>query len=163
MIIDITKFKNQNTSKLEVNNDLEISKEQLIGTSIIDLNNLKIIGDITNPNRDEYLLNVVVSGEMILPDSITLEEVKYNFSTEIEGNIGELLEEIGESSKKTEFSIDIFPIIWENILMEIPIRIVNEKNENIKLEGDGWKLIDAYEKTSTNPELEKLKDLLNEK
>ena len=160
MIIDITKFKNQNTSKLEVNNDLEISKEQLIGTSIIDLNNLKIIGDITNPNRDEYLLNVVVSGEMILPDSITLEEVKYNFSTEIEGNIGELLEEIGESSKKTEFSIDIFPIIWENILMEIPIRIVNEKNENIKLEGDGWKLIDAYEKTSTNPELEKLKDLL---
>ena len=160
MIIDITKFKNQNTSKLEVNNDLEISKEQLIGTSIIDLNNLKIIGDITNPNRDEYLLNVVVSGEMILPDSITLEEVKYNFSTEIEGNIVELLEEIGESSKKTEFSIDIFPIIWENILMEIPIRIVNEKNENIKLEGDGWKLIDAYEKTSTNPELEKLKDLL---
>ena len=160
MIIDITKFKNQNISKIEINEELNINKEELKKTSIIDINNLKIRGDITCPSKDEYLINVVISGDMILPDSITLEEVNYNFSTEIEGNIEELLEEIGESSKKTEFSIDIFPIIWENILMEIPIRIVNEKNENIKLEGDGWKLIDSYEKTSTNPELEKLKDLL---
>lgn len=160
MIIDITKFKNQNISKIEINEELNINKEELKKTSIIDINSLKIQGDITCPSKDEYLLNVVISGDMILPDSITLEEVNYNFSTEIEGNIEELLEEIGESSKKTEFSIDIFPIIWENILMEIPIRIVNEKNENIKLEGDGWKLIDSYEKTSTNPELEKLKDLL---
>ena len=160
MIIDITKFKNQNISKIDINELLEISKEQLAKTSIIDIKDVKIEGSITSPNKDEYLLNIVISGDMILPDSLTLEETNYHFETEIDGNIEELLEEIGESSKKTEFSIDIFPIIWENILMEIPIRIVNEKNENIKLEGDGWKLIDSYEKTSTNPELEKLKDLL---
>lgn len=160
MIIDITQFKNQDVSKIVINENLDISKEQLKETSIIDLNNLKIEGNVTSPSKDEYLLNIVISGDMVLPDSLTLEETNYHFETEIDGNIEELLEEIGESSKKTEFSIDIFPIIWENILMEIPIRIVNEKNENIKLEGDGWKLIDSYEKTSTNPELEKLKDLL---
>ena len=160
MIIDITKFKNNNVSKIYINETLDIDKEKFEKTNIIDLKNLKVEGNITNPNKDEYLLDIVIDGDMILPDTLTLEETNYHFNAEIEGNIEQLLEEIGESSKKTEFTIDIFPIIWENILMEIPIRIVNEKNEDIKLEGDGWKLIDAYETTSTNPELEKLKDLL---
>ena len=160
MIIDITKFKNQNVFSIEIDEKLEISEELLEKTNIIELNNVTVKGSISEIGDNDYELNVNVEGDMILPDSITLERTNYHFNTEIAGNIDELLEEIGETSKKTEFTIDIFPIIWENILMEIPIRIVNEKNENIKIEGDGWKLIDKYEETSTNPELEKLKDLL---
>ncbi len=160
MIIDITKLKNQNVFSIEIDEKLEISEELLEKTNIIELNNVTVKGSISEIGDNDYELNVNVEGDMILPDSITLERTNYHFNTEIAGNIDELLEEIGETSKKTEFTIDIFPIIWENILMEIPIRIVNEKNENIKLEGDGWKLIDKYEETSTNPELEKLKDLL---
>lgn len=160
MIIDITKLKNQNIFSIEIDEKLEISEELLEKTNIIELNNVTVKGSISEIGDNDYELNVNVEGDMILPDSITLERTNYHFNTEIAGNIDELLEEIGETSKKTEFTIDIFPIIWENILMEIPIRIVNEKNENIKLEGDGWKLIDKYEETSTNPELEKLKDLL---
>ena len=161
MIIDITKFKNQNVFRIEINEKLEVSEELISKTNIIELNNVTVKGSISEIDANDYELNVNVDGDMILPDSITLERTNYHFNTEIDGNIDELLEEIGETSKKTDFTIDIFPIIWENILMEIPIRIVNEKNENIKLEGDGWKLIDKYEETSTNPELEKLKDLLN--
>ena len=160
MIIDITKLKNQNVFSIEIDEKLEISEELLEKTNIIELNNVTVKGSISEIGDNDYELNVNVEGDMILPDSITLERTNYHFNTEIAGNIDELLEEIGETSKKTEFTIDIFPIIWENILMEIPIRIVNEKNENIKIEGDGWKLIDKYEETSTNPELEKLKDLL---
>ena len=160
MIIDITKLKNQNVFSIEIDEKLEISEELLEKTNIIELNNVTVKCSISEIGDNDYELNVNVEGDMILPDSITLERTNYHFNTEIAGNIDELLEEIGETSKKTEFTIDIFPIIWENILMEIPIRIVNEKNENIKLEGDGWKLIDKYEETSTNPELEKLKDLL---
>ena len=160
MIIDITKLKNQNVFSIEIDEKLEISEELLEKTNIIELSNVTVKGSISEIGDNDYELNVNVEGDMILPDSITLERTNYHFNTEIAGNIDELLEEIGETSKKTEFTIDIFPIIWENILMEIPIRIVNEKNKNIKLEGDGWKLIDKYEETSTNPELEKLKDLL---
>ena len=161
MIIDITKFKNQNVFSIEINEKLEVNEELMKKTDIIELNNVIVKGNISEIDTDNYELNVNIDGDMVLPDSITLERTNYHFNTEINGNIDELLEEIGETSKKTDLTIDIFPIIWENILMEIPIRIVNEKNENIKLEGDGWKLIDKYEKTSTNPELEKLKDLLN--
>ncbi len=160
MIIDITKLKNQNVFSIEIDEKLEVNEELLKKTNIIELNNVIVKGSISEIGDNDYELNVNIDGDMILPDSITLERTNYHFNTEIAGNVDELLEEIGETSKKTEFTIDIFPIIWENILMEIPIRIVNEKNENIKIEGDGWKLIDKYEETSTNPELEKLKDLL---
>ena len=43
--------------------------------------------------------------------------------------------------------------------MEIPIRVVGDKNQNLRMEGDGWKLITEEEK-KLNPELQKLKDLL---
>ena len=71
----------------------------------------------------------------------------------------ELLKEINETLKKNQNTIDILPIIWENILMEIPIRVVGDKNQNLQMEGDGWKLITEEEK-KLNPELQKLKDLL---
>ena len=56
-------------------------------------------------------------------------------------------------------SLDILPIIWENILMEIPMRVVSEDAEDVALSGDGWKFITGEEKTE-NSELSKLKDLL---
>ena len=70
------------------------------------------------------------------------------------------MEEINENSQKIENSIDIFPIIWENILMEIPMKVVSEKAKNLKLEGDGWKLITDEKKEEINPEFEKLNQLL---
>ena len=96
---------------------------------------------------------------MVLPSSLTLEPTDYKFSIKIEGNIDELLKEINETLKKNQNTIDILPIIWENILMEIPIRVVGDKNQNLQMEGDGWKLITEEEK-KLNPELQKLKDLL---
>ena len=160
MDIDIRQLKNQTKTKIDIDLTYSFSKEELKNTNIIELNNVSISGTMISDNLDEYILSVTVDGTMILPDSLTLEPIQHSFNIEIDGNIDDLLEEIGETSKKTEFAIDIFPIIWENILMEIPIRIVNENSKNIKLEGDGWKLINQIDKTSTNPELEKLKDLL---
>ena len=160
MDIDIRQLKNQTKTKIDIDLTYSFSKEELKNTNIIELNNVSISGTMISDNLDEYILSVTVDGTMILPDSLTLEPIQHGFNIEIDGNIDDLLEEIGETSKKTEFAIDIFPIIWENILMEIPIRIVNENSKNIKLEGDGWKLINQIDKTSTNPELEKLKDLL---
>ena len=161
MIIDITSLKNNSTIK--INENIIVDKDILEKSNIIELKDSKVMGEIIKDNLNEYILNVIASGIMVLPDSLTLKPVDYEFSTEIEGNIAELLEEINESSKKTEFSIDIFPIIWENILMEIPMRVGGEDLSNIQMEGDGWKLIQERDETSINPEFEKLKELLNEK
>ena len=110
---------------------------------------------------NNYYLNLHVSGNMILPCAVTLKDVTYPFECQIDGEIDEIMQEIDEFYKKIENSLDIFPIIWENILMEIPMKVVSKDAANYKIEGNGWKLItedDVHEEI--NPELAKLKDLL---
>ena len=78
---------------------------------------------------------------MVLPCSVTLNPVNYEFQTNIEGNLKEIYEEIGKKYENNQKTIDILPIIWENILMEIPIKVVNSDASGIKTKGEGWELI----------------------
>lgn len=159
MNIDITRLKSGIDSQVEIDMLYSFDKEMLKKTDIISLDNISVKGYITSNSIDDYDLDVNVDGIMVLPSSLTLEPTDYKFSIKIEGNIDELLKEINETLKKNQNTIDILPIIWENILMEIPIRVVGDKNQNFQMEGDGWKLITEEEK-KLNPELQKLKDLL---
>ena len=159
MNIDITRLKSGIDSQVEIDMLYSFDKEMLKKTDIISLDNISVKGYITSNSIDDYDLDVNVDGIMVLPSSLTLEPTDYKFSIKIEGNIDELLKEINETLKKNQNTIDILPIIWENILMEIPIRVVGDKNQNLQMEGDGWELI-TEEKKKLNPELQKLKDLL---
>ena len=160
MNIDITRLVSGVDKNIPLDIKYSFNKEELQGTDLIELNDVSIKGEITKNNRNELLINCEVSGVMVLPCSITLEPVNYPFSVIIDGNLEEMLEEINENSQKIENSIDIFPIIWENVLMEIPMKVVSEKAKNLKLEGDGWKLITDDKKEEINPEFEKLNQLL---
>lgn len=159
MNIDITRLKSGIDSQVEIDMLYSFDKEMLKKTDIISLDNISVKGYITSNSIDDYDLDLNVDGIMVLPSSLTLEPTDYKFSIKIEGNIDELLKEINETLKKNQNTIDILPIIWENILMEIPIRVVGDKNQSLQMEGDGWKLITEEEK-KLNPELQKLKDLL---
>jgi uncharacterized protein len=123
---------------------------------------MKVVGEITKDAIDNIYLNVDVSGTLVLPCAITLKPVDYPFNIKIEGNIDELVEENEKSVKKDENTLDILPIIWENILMEIPMRVVSKgaEEELSNLEGNGWKVITEEDNGEINPELAKLKDLL---
>lgn len=160
MNIDITRLVSGVDKNIPLDIKYSFNKEELLGTDLIELNDVSIKGEITKNNRNELLINCEVNGVMVLPCSITLEPVNYPFSVIIDGNLEEMLEEINENSQKIENSIDIFPIIWENVLMEIPMKVVSEKAKNLKLEGDGWKLITDDKKEEINPEFEKLNQLL---
>ena len=159
MNIDITRIKSGIDEYIDIDDNIVFDVEKLKENNIIDIKAAKIKGIITK-NNDSYDIDVILSGILVLPCSVTLKPVDINFENNITGNIEELLEEINESSKKTQNTIDIFPIMWENILMEIPIRVVSPEASNVKLEGEGWKLIDNEEKGSLNPGLQKLNDLL---
>ena len=98
------------------------------------MQNTKATGSIYLNALNEHILNLKITGTMILPCSRTLKPVKYEFETVVEEN----MEEIFGKFKKT---IDILPIIWENILMEIPIRVISPEAEEIETKGDGWELI----------------------
>ena len=163
MEIDITRLKSDIDEFIDVDLDYSFSKKELEGTDLLELNNVKIKGIISKDTLDNYSIDLNVDGVMVLPCAITLEPVNYPFSVKISGNLEEMLEEINENSKKIENSIDIFPIIWENILMEIPMKVVSEKAKDIKLEGDGWRLITDEKREEINPEFAKLNQLFEEK
>ena len=158
MIIDITGLKSN--PYIEVNNDITIDKEEFNNTDIIELKKANIRGTITKYGEDDYELDLLLSGTMVLPCSITLQPVDYDFNAEIQGVYTEMMQEIENFSKKIENSLDIFPIIWENILMEIPIKVTCPEATDLKLSGDGWKLVTEEDLGNTSSAFDKLKDLL---
>lgn len=137
--------------KIIIDTKVTFPKEDLEKAGILDMDEVSVKGEITN-NIEENILNLTIKGKMILPCNLTLEPVDYPFTLEIEENLNEII----ENSQKT---IDILPIIWENILMEIPMRVVSPKAKNMKTKGDGWELISDSEEKGVNS-LAKLKDLL---
>lgn len=158
--MDITRLKSGVEHEVMVSEVKTFTQEELQNTPFLELNSVEVKGTITKDNMENYVLDCTVTGEMILPCAITLRPVVQPFSVDICGNIEQMLEEIGEIDKKMENTIDIFPIIWENILVEIPSRVVSEDAENFTLEGNGWKLCTEEQNETINPELQKLRDLL---
>ena len=138
-------------SKIDIDGKVSFSKEEVQKAGILDMKEIDVKGSL----NQEYQLDLNIKGEMILPCSLTLEPVNYQFDIKIDEN----LDEFSENTKKTQKTIDILPIIWENILMEIPMKVVSPNAKNIKTKGDGWELITDSEDKG-NHSLAKLKDLL---
>ena len=162
MEYNLLRLKNDLDEFILIDESYSFSKEELKGTDVISLNDVKVVGEITKDAIDEIYLDINVSGTLVLPCAITLKPVNYPFDIKIEGNIDELAGENEKNVKKDENTLDILPIIWENILMEIPMRVVSKgaEEELSNLEGNGWKVITEEDDGEINPELAKLKDLL---
>ena len=160
MNVDITSLKLNHEDYIEVNEEVIVSSDILKNTDIIELKDTYAKGNIYPYGENDYELNFVIEGKMVLPCSITLKPVEHKFSTEFSGIYTEMMMEIENFSKKIENSLDIFPIIWENILMEIPIKVTCPEATNLKLSGDGWKLVTEESVGETNSAFDKLKDLL---
>ena len=133
MNIDLTPL-NLGNSQIVIEEKVNFPKEYFENTDLIDLQNVMIKGNIEVDSLNDYILNLKITGKMILPCSRTLKPTDYEFETEIEENIH-------ENGEKFQKSIDILPIIWENILMEIPIKIISPEAEEMEMKGDGWELI----------------------
>lgn len=161
MNIDFTKLKSHIVSEIEFDQEIQIPDTLLKQSDLLDLKQVHVTGRIYLDAMDEFALTMKISGTMVLPCAITLKPVDVPFETSVDDSLENLCEEMDETLKKTENSIDILPIIWENILIEIPMKVVSEGAEELSLHGDGWELItEEKPKQEINPELEKLKDLL---
>ena len=159
MNIDITRLKNSIENIIEIDEEITFDDLDIKNADMLDLKPVLIKGNLTKTSLDDYKLTLNIKGKMILPCAITLKPVDYPFNVDIEEILSENSEEIEKKVKKCENTIDILPIVWENILMEIPMKVVHPDASREKLEGDGWKLVTEEEK-NINPELAKLKDLL---
>lgn len=160
MNIDITSIKLNREEYILVDEVFTVNQELLNKTDIIELKNVTVKGTIYPYGENDYELNLLLEGVMLLPCSITLKPVDYKFNTEISGVYTEMMLEIEKFNNKIENSLDIFPIIWENILMEIPIKVTCPEATDLKLSGDGWKLVTEESVGEKNSAFDKLKDLL---
>lgn len=142
-----------NNKKIIIDNDVVISEKLLSSSTIRRLENVHFSGTLSRLIDDTYELSGVLKGTMILPDDITLEDYEYNFTSEIE-------EKIEETRINYQKTLDITEDLWQNILVEIPLKAVNEKNRDLKLEGDGWRLISEDDINTENNPLSSLKELL---
>ena len=139
-------------NNISIDEEFTIPKEDYANTEIIDLEKVKVEGNLTYPDVNDLLLDIECSGTMKLNDSVSLESVNYPFSFKISENVAEFLE-------KDQFTLDIISILWENIVLEIPIRYSEVKSYD-KYKGDGWRVIseDDVKDNTNNP----FKDLLKE-
>ena len=158
MNINLSKLLCNQTDEIVINEEIDIPKEYL-NDDIRDISKVSVNGSITN---DGYMLSLRLNIKCVLTliCSISLKDVKYDVDTSIEEEISE---ENDENMKILNNSIDLLPIIWQNILMEIPIKVVSPDIEEKNIYGDGWKFItDEEEDKEIDPRLSKLKDFLDE-
>lgn len=138
MKIDLTNLVTNVISSININEKVNIDDELIKNSNIKRLENVLFSGRITIDYDMNLELSGVITGKMILPDDITLEDTDYEFEIDV-------LENIEEVFKVERNTIDILDYLWQNILVEVPLKVRNPKNENIHIEGDGWRLISEEE------------------
>ena len=160
MIIDLTKMIYNNLYKLNIDMEYEIDKENLKNTDIKDISKIKVDGFILN-NEEEYELDIKVKGVMVLQCARTLKDVNYPFNIEINDVISE---NDNNNLQIIQNRLDIFPIIWQNILADVPLRVLASDASIKSTSGDGWRFIteDEEKKEVIDPRLAKLSDYIKE-
>lgn len=150
--MNIEALLNGTKNVIQINDEFLIPKELFQDSGILDLSKIKVEGKLTMPSDDNLLLDISCKGIMTIEDSVSLKPVKYHFSFEINENVLEKLE-------NDKFTLAILSILWENIVLEIPIRY-SEVTDYKEYSGDGWKVIseEEHKNNTNNP----FKELLNQ-
>ena len=133
-MIDLTTLVSGFTDSITIDEGYNLDNRN---DDILDLKPVSVKGDISINSDNEFYTNLLVNGEMLIKDSISLEEVWYPFSFTIDENIDDL-------EKKDENILDICAILWQNIVLEVPLRY-SEVVDYDKYQGDGWKLVSEEE------------------
>lgn len=135
MYIDL--FKLNNLNELNIDEDIIFDSSFYEKTDIKGIKNVHINGTIRINAADELELDALVNGTFILTCAVSLEDVFYDFKT----NIEEIIGNFDNFYDKNKNRLDILPFIWENIVSEVPIRVVKEGVKIENTSGDGWELI----------------------
>ena len=142
MNIDMTSLLTNKEDNIKVDMDVVIDKELLDKSDIRQLNDVHVNGEIVNDYDEGYLFKGNIKGVMVLPDDLTLEDVSCPFNSTLD-------EKITDDAINEDNGLDLMPILWQNILTEIPSK-VNSGNRDIKLEGKGWRVISEDEVEDNN-------------
>ena len=131
-----------NTDKIVIDEDI-LFTEEYGSNDIKKLKEVHFSGFIKESSDTTIKLEGVLTGTMVIEDSISLEDVDYSFLCEIDENLDEILE-------NNQNTIDILEVLWQNIVLEIPLKFTVVEDLS-KYQGDGWKVISEDEIKRDNP------------
>lgn len=140
-MLDLTRLQNRLANELNYSDTIALDKSLYENTDIRELSELDVNAHITRVTDSSYSMDLEIKGTMVLPCAITLKDVNYPFDIKTEVKISNDDELDEEYVKINQNSIDIISIIWQNIVLEIPLRVVSEDVPDTPISGDGWKLI----------------------
>ncbi len=148
--------------KLLINEEVNVDSVKQRDEQIRHISPVQVQGE-AYLNHSVISFHLHLTGEMVLPCSLTLEDVDYPFSIDtietfpLEQVSIELEEEENEVIHEFEGqTIDLMPIIEENLLLSIPMKIVHP-HANMISSGEGWDIVTGEEKDAKiDPRMAKL-------
>ena len=158
-MIDLSSLHSRTEEEIVLQEEYELPKDYYQNTDIQELSILTVDGKILYKENEEgefsdYFVGTI-QGEMILPDSISLENISYPFKIEYD-------DFISEKCIKNENMLDIFEFLWENTVLEVPLQFTKVQDLS-KVHGDGWKVVREEDCVNTNnPFRELLEDYKKE-
>ncbi len=153
MKIDLSLLHTNQVSEVSIHDSYSFTDDYTC-PDILGLSDIKVDGIITLRD-DKYVFIGTISGTMIIKDSISLEEVSYPFEIQFD-------DFLPENYIKNENTLDILGFLWENIVLEVPLRFTKVQDLS-KYKGDGWRVIREDERINpNNPFLELLNDFEEE-
>ena len=133
-MIDISKLYNYLEKIIVIDETISFNIEDFGKNEILEDFSVKVNGILTLID-DKINFDYTLSSSILLPCSITLEPVKYDIN--IKNN--EIIEDLFINSTKT---LDLKEFLWQNIVVEIPSKVVSENAYDKKYKGSGWELVD---------------------
>lgn len=128
-----------------------------------DLENVNVHGLLRYDLQSDYVsCELHIHGDMILPCAITNEDVRYPFEADTtEMFVFRKVEDKEDVHEAKGDVIELLPIIFQTIMMEVPLKIVKEDIKEYP-KGDGWEVIKEsdFERKhdEVDPRLAKLKE-----
>ena len=151
-----------NLNELNVKNEIifneDVIKNDELDSRIYDLKDAYVKGRIYVDATGDVILNCKFTGTMIIDDSISLEKVPYVFEMDIEENLKDIEENYQDSYVFSKNTLDLIKVLWQNIVLEVPISYTKVIDANLK--GNGWELKTQEKSEDIDPRLKKLEDLL---
>ena len=157
MEFDLNKITEQG---ILIDSTISFGEEYLQVSAIKRLDNIKVSGRIYYSLTKEIIFAGNVKGNMTLVDGYSGDLIDYPFNINLDEILANFSNEDEKVGKKPKNSLDLKEVLWENIVLEVPI-VVSKDNEVKTKKGEFWEVRDENSKKD-DPRLECFRTLLDE-
>lgn len=157
MIIKRQDLMQQHGESLEIAENLTFDLSQVKQSVLKDLKNVFVSGHI-NYDDSTFLayLFLNITADMVLPDSITNEDVVVELDTDVNEVIS--FKPISEEEQEDILvvkgdTLNLYPLIFTHILSEVPLS-VSTPGQKVYPKGEGWEVLNEADFEAKDKELD---------